>query len=901
MNITRLENSLAKHPSTRRVLLLSAAYWLQGMSDNKPPGENAYWQKAYHTLSSARSELGMGYELLCMLIFINTELENFDLAYSSLARLGSSKNYIKNNNPFIYKVFLFLSAFIEIRRGKNKKAVKFLKQLDDYAARKDKYTLLMMGIISVEIGDAGQGAAYLSDSYGNGCRSVFLYAWLTFAFSKGAVKKDQALNTSYLRWALIHKVDAGRFAEGALLDNTAPAFFRDPFWRDLASHSFPQSSLRHICVSLMRDMNYTASAFEYYKRADALNLELPDLYHFLIKAAYHSNVEKISRQAMERYLKKPDLTDVNVTAYVYHIMLANRNLYPLVQEHREALLDFTARCLENSAKGRFFNSLYAFYIVVGAEYRMPPKLVQNAANMLGPILFTYRVKTAGAAARVVYVTEKQWQGVRAYKLADGAAMIEASDHTISVFTLSEDERKVVDVPLQITRLVGNADMRLYKFFYNQGMRGFPLLASMARALLQQQSGEASAIPVYIELLACKEISEHFANQVKAALALALYRSGNLPEARAYFADTDENTLPDSYIEDMTAVFLASGDLENTARLVSRKNRLLSDKSLFGALKQLSRRRVYDDIIAEPAFRLLKKAWYDKTLLDIVMKCYKGVQNDWQDLSRVLSSMSITDEGLDSLILEKAVYMHRMSDETQRVFARAAGVRLAGGGFNEGCAEYGFMYFCVHEMLTNAFRPLYETIDVLEKIYLYNKDVYLAYALSHVYLNFSIITVMSEQILADACAEQEKSGVLFPVFKTHQDKFEGNAYIKKKQPFIYRTLPGKNVFLNYRVNDGDYNKQRMRYLRFGLYACCLSVFYGETIKFFYSEELPTGSITTPEAEVKGAGILLKGDPDDPFYVINNAVVFEQMFQYARAEEILSEFLKKPKIYNARLMN
>ena len=66
-------------------------------------------------------------------------------------------------------------------------------------------------------------------------------------------------------------------------------------------------------------------------------------------------------------------------------------------------------------------------------------------------------------------------------------------------------------------------------------------------------------------------------------------------------------------------------------------------------------------------------------------------------------------------------------------------------------------------------------------------------------------------------------------------------------------------------------------------------------------MTTGSITTPEAEVKGAGILLRGDPGDPFYVINNAVVFEQMFQYGRAEEILTDYLKKPGLYNAKLMN
>jgi len=211
-----------------------------------------------------------------------------------------------------------------------------------------------------------------------------------------------------------------------------------------------------------------------------------------------------------------------------------------------------------------------------------------------------------------------------------------------------------------------------------------------------------------------------------------------------------------------------------------------------------------------------------------------------------------------------------------------------------------MYFCIHEMLLNAFKPLYETIGVLEKLYLYNMEPYLAYALSHVYLHYAITTDSSDRILSDACTEQEKNGILFPIFKTHQDKLAGNAYIEKKQPFIYRTLPGKNVFLYYRVKDETYRKRRMRYLRFGLYACSISVFYGETIQFYYSEELSTGSITTAEDEVKASGILFKGDPEDPFFIINNAIVFEQMFQYNRAEEILDGYLKKPKLYNAKIM-
>ncbi|MDR1558771.1 MAG: DUF5717 family protein, partial [Clostridiales bacterium] len=777
MNAARLENSLNRQPSTRRVLNLAAAYWLRGfMDDEKPSKENASWQKAYYALSAARKSLGMGYELLCMMIFIHAELGNEDLASSMLAQLGSGKNYMKNNNPFLYKIYLFLSSFVQIKWGKNRKAVKFLKQLDEFSVRKDKYTLLMLGILHTEQGDAKQGVEYLWKSYAAGCYSMFMYAWLTYAFNKGARSSDESLNALYLRWALIHRIDTRRFV-GTLFDSAAAVFCRDPFWREMISRAYPQNSLRYICVSLMRDMNYTPAALEYYKHADALNLELPDLYHFLIKSAYHSRVEKIGRQAMEKYLREPDLTDMNLTAFVYHLILTNRNLAYLIQEQREALLSFAERCLESGARGRFYYSLYAFYIIVGTEYRMPAKLTQNAAGILRSVLFTYRVRASGSEAKVIYASEKQRRGFLVYKLSDGSALIEASDYPMSFYSLTEDERKVVDTQIKVTRLVECSDIRLYTFFYNQGMRGFPLLASMTRILFLQQKSDEFTLRVLTDLLACGEISEYFANQAKAALARFQYQTGRLSEALRYFAETDENALPEPYIEEMLTVYLTAGDWERAARLIGRKNRSIGDKTLFGALKQLSKFQKHYDVIAEPSFRLLTKSWYDKTLLDIVMKRYIGVQSDWQNLSRVLSSISVTDDGLDALILEKAVYTRQMSDDTQRVFARAAAKRLAAGEFEENRAEYAFMYFCTYEMIINAFKPLYETIGVLEKIYVYNRDPYLACALSHVYLNHGAATALSDRILADALAEQEKNGVLFPVFKERKDKFEGNAYIE----------------------------------------------------------------------------------------------------------------------------
>jgi hypothetical protein len=322
-----------------------------------------------------------------------------------------------------------------------------------------------------------------------------------------------------------------------------------------------------------------------------------------------------------------------------------------------------------------------------------------------------------------------------------------------------------------------------------------------------------------------------------------------------------------------------------------KSAAVTDRALFAALKQLSHFERYNDIIARPAYRLLMKSWYDKGLLDVVLRHYRGLQKDWQDLSRVLSAISIADPDLDALILRGAIFIHQPSEGAQRVFIKSP----------DNPAADEFTYFCIYEMIVNAFKPMYETVLFLEKLYQKRKDHYLAFALSHAYLNHGINTARSPQIISDACAFQETDDILFPIFKTHLDKFSPTPYIEKNQPFIYHSLPGKNVFLYYRVKDEThYHKRRMRYLRYGLYAANVAAFYGETIVYYYSEEMSTGSITTAEKEVQAVTALYHNNPADPYYLINNAVIYEQMFKYASAEEQLEAYLKPPRSVNAKLL-
>ena len=102
-------------------------------------------------------------------------------------------------------------------------------------------------------------------------------------------------------------------------------------------------------------------------------------------------------------------------------------------------------------------------------------------------------------------------------------------------------------------------------------------------------------------------------------------------------------------------------------------------------------------------------------------------------------------------------------------------------------------------------------------------------------------------------------------------------------------------LQYRVGDEqNYRAVPMRYLRFGLYLASVPLFYGEKVAYCFSEEMPTGSISTQEQTIENDALFLnEGDGeghDDMFFAVNNAIIYQHMFKHEQAEKIVNELVK-----------
>ena len=581
------------------------------------------------------------------------------------------------------------------------------------------------------------------------------------------------------------------------------------------------------------------------------------------------------------------------------------------------------------------------------------ELADKAEEILLEDLCKFQVIDHNNTVRHLYINERERQGITDYKFpSDGTTLIvEAIGSGFFYTCLSEGRRNVLDQKLEIRRMVSNAGAALYRHFYNKGQKKFEITAYLAKLYMRSQSAEKisgryeRAIeegyePVLEDILEDKQSSKIFKTQCSVFLGQLYYRKGWFKKALEYYSMADEDDLDDHFLEHMLTAYVSRGAYEAAAGLVERKGHGINDKILFDALKPLAapEQKEWHPAISGAAYHLLLKSRFDKNLLEVVLTHFNGTQEQWLSLSYALSAIAVQAPRLDEIILNNAVWAHHFDEGTQRVF-----VRRVAGGMDKTLED--FIYYAVHEMIIGRVKPLLETLTALERICICSCNCTerigkkserpegaafleeecterigkkserpegaafleeectehdnLVFGLAHVYLGYGISTVQSDAIIRSALASQEYNGILFPIFKG--SKRITSTYIEKYRPFMHKALPGKDVRLYYRFSEEEeWRVQCMGYWRFGLYLTCVPHFYNETMYYYFSEELPTGSITTLEEEIHNNDMYLDENQSDPFFVINNATIYEQMFRYEQVEEIISGLVKDVRAVQSKLM-
>jgi len=892
--ILRLVNKYESSPTIRNALAALTGLYALWLRD----GNEERLIKGYNIAANIRDKNPNNFKLIFFQAIYSMELGRLDYAEDLLALAAPYRKYLKNENPEDYCLYLYVSWALNKAQGKRRAAAKQLKLLGQYvAAEKDipGICLMLPGIILIIGAMDGnsnsdlmrEASAYLTESYYLGCRSPFLFLALDQYYQ--SVITDDRLLLPWLNWALSNELPLDGFLQKHERDLPFAISNQSGIYKRLyEKHPVPWL-LQPLCRDLAEENDYSQQAFEYYNKAEKEGLTLPRLELALVFSAFRNGITNLEPSTIERFLSLNIRSSINedLKAFVYSLLVISPPMKYLAGLYKNDLLIFTLSALERKIRREHYPNLYAYLLTLSVTEPglLKPEIVKEAENLTWESLFAYKIYLPGAES--LYVKEKEKEVAAGYKMKAGKAVIKAARPSFTLIFLDGKGRKVLDgSKAVVTKLIHESE-ELLTYFYRKGYGEVDLLIALASYYMGTRESDPNAFEPINRLLTKPGLSAFFKTKVNIYL-------GNLTSA-------DERCAEDKYIEPMLKAFMQNEDFERASGLILKRPGCISDKAMFFALKGLAGDRRYHQLAGVKAYGLLINSWQDEQLLDHTLKYYQGSQEEWQALSKALSSIPVFKPELDIRILKNCVLTHKMDEGSQRVF-----VRMFNNDPDNPVME-DFIYYCVYEVLINNFKPLYETLGILEKIYLSRSlskgNSWLAYALSQVYLKHKIITFHSDEILSLTVKEMEKEGLLMPVFKESKDKISGEPYIEKNQTFMYKTLPGRRVFIYYRFADKEaFSARPMEYLRYGLYHAKLPLFYNEKISYYFSEEMDTGSINTKEYTLRNERIpsLEKIPTEDLYFKINSAVVHEQMLQYDKAEEILEGLIEKNRRVRGRLM-
>ncbi len=898
--VLKCEETTKESQKIKHILTMIFRYWLSFFVTK----EKSYLYKANHKAVTSLVINSGSINLFLSAIFINMQLENYEKMDEMLDSIVQYKNYYKNNNPKVYILLNYFFVILELAEGRTKAANKYIKIIEDINNIDDiGFYYLLLGNINYRMNNFKKSLNYYEKSYISGNRSCFLFACIyKFLFDRNKIESKSNIIIPTFNWAISQGIDIDNVID-YYEDNIIFSISKNAYVYKKIYYEYPRDwLLKTICQCLISNNDYSINAYSYYKKAESKQLEIENLSSHLVKTAFKNKTEDISRYSLTKYLQNEKI-DIEIKGYVYHLLLTNKKYEDIVILNSGDILEFSFYCYENKIGGRYINSIYKFLIEYANTYKIPNNYTKKIEELLFENMFTYQITAHNPKVKYVWIIEKEKRDPVCYHFPDGTGIIKASGDAFSYVCFSEGMRNIVECKLSILRMVEKADIDLYFYYYRKGKITDELIIALSKHIFSLEKFNYELANEYTNILEralnISIISKNFKMHVSAALGNILYSQNLCYKAMQYYNRIDESYLNDKFISRMLEIFIDTEEYSKAVMLITKKYLCIPDKLMFKAVRRIANNKDFCPQIANIAYELLIKSWYDKILLDIVLKYYKGTQKDWQELSKVLTILSAPQENIDAIILKNSIWAHSLDKGTQMVFVRM----YENSPENELIGM--FTYYCIYEIIINGVKPEYETIEVLEKIFAKYNDKILGYGLSYVYLQHNITTLNSDEIIKKSLIFMQSDGILFTIFKNCKDKKISSPYILKNTPFIYRSVPNKDVYVYYKFDQNEeFKRKKMKYFRFGIYLSKVIHFYSEKLIYYFCEQLPTGSIVTKEYTITNNNIFiadqnnnLVGLPktsselsDIQYFAINNALIYESMFKYEQVEEIITHSLK-----------
>lgn len=662
---------------------------------------------------------------------------------------------------------------------------------------------------------------------------------------------------------------------------------------EMAYMQYPSNdTLEAICKMIMKDNPARKKYFPWFERAVEQNLHLTRLYECYVESI-DERYQKILPKTIRRYFVYNNSLSDSKKAFVYaNVVRHKEEDIEIYENYKQIIYDFAVRKLKDGAMSEDYAVLYQELSESAKD--------QKVLAALSEVVFTNRLYCDDPKIRNVIVCQAQMTKEEIYPCVKGVAYPR-------IYT---EDAVIVFQDTQKRRYAATVDYNLRKLFDEEVIeRCQKAGAQNAGFILYQCSDKNSGkkvsmhnLEAHQKLIDCDAFTEKFRREIRRRLLV-------------YYVDHARGEEIDEYLRSLNYAEFASVDKKQLMELLIERGMLQEAYDVlceFGsegvevqALVKLCSRMILkeefeeDEELLALAAEVFDKGLYDEMILHYLMLYYVGPVNFMMKLWESAVGFQMDTYRLEEKILAQLIFVEDSTDKGSEVLENYVKQKGQENVILSYLTYLSCEYFVHDKQMTDYAQRCLEVAYDRE----WRMSMICKVSLLKLYAGRKEWSSSQENQVKRLLEECARRHLRFAFFKQFPVDMLTVYQLDDKVIVEYHGDPDARVILNYALDTGlgaeqEYQSEPLRNLYQGYFNKTFTLFYGETLHYYFSVEENGISMVTEEKAVTATAS--EGEKQTRYQMINQIISARMLGKNGVARKEIQEYQLQEK-YVERLFS
>ena len=741
-------------------------------------------------------------------------------------------------------------------------------------------------------------AAALQHQYEIGCRSPLLYLEAYNLVVEKDIDLMERMNPFWTQVMLF----AGKnklLTEEVCMRIAYFSGYEKTFSRSLyqtltmAYAQYPSNdTLEAICKMIMKDNPGNTKYFSWFERAVEQNLHLTRLYECYVESI-DERYQKILPKTVRRYFVYNSSLSDSKKAFVYaNVVRHKEEDLEVYKNYKQTIYNFAIRKLKEGAMNEDYAVLYQELVASSNE--------KEVLKALSEVVFANRLYCDDPKIRNVIVCYAQMTEEEIYPCIKGVAYPKIyTEDAVILFQDAQKRRYAATVDYNLRKLF---DEEVVERCLKAGARNVGFILYQCSDRNSGKKVSLRNLDAHQSLIECEAFTETYRREIRRRLLV-------------YYVDHARGEEIDEYLRSLNYAEFASVDKKQLMELLIERGMLQEAYNVlceFGsegveaqALVKLCSRMILkeefdeDDELLSLATEVFMKGLYDEMILHYLMLYYIGPVNFMIKLWENARGFQMDTYRLEEKILAQLIFVEDSTDEGSEVLESYIKQKGQENVILSYLTYLSYEYFVHDKQMTIYAQQCLETA--------YNRgwrmSMICKVSLLKIYAGREEWSALQQSYIKQLLEECAKYHLCFAFFKQLPADMLTVYQLDDKAIVEYHGNPDARVILNYALDTGlgaelEYQSEPLRNVYQGYFNKTFTLFYGETLHYYFSVEENGASSVTEEKSMTAT--TSEGENQTRYQMINQIISARLLGKNKVAKKKIQEYQLQEK-YVERLFS